>query len=249
MSNIRQQPDWWLGGDGRWHPPTPSGPTAPADLRAGPTGGTCPSGHLVAAGSSFCGECGQPVVLPANAGAGGLTPSSPGYAPGYAPAWPPSYAPGPSAGTGPIIVVRPRKSGLALVPCLGALLLAVAPFLSWVKPPFEGNLSLISYGWSASHSATEAILGATLAVALVVFVLPLTPLRASWCGAVVAVLGAAGAAVAVPETISLYRQFGTTQVLDGPLAAGIGFLLVIAGGIAYSVTGRSRSPEHRGPVV
>jgi hypothetical protein len=257
VSNVRQEPDWWLGSDGRWYPPpVPSGVAAAATR--------CPNGHSTSAGARFCGVCGEPATAASTAYVGARrtatatqpqTPVAMDSQSHHVPTPQPVGASGSAVAQPPVVVVQPRpvtKSPLAYLVSMGAVVLGVAPLLTWYSGQVDagslgsyslGNSNLFQLGANAGTSTHNTVLIAVAAYTVVAlaFVLPLTPLRATVSGALTMVLGIAGAAVAVPFAVQFYRQAGISSLPVGPYVAGAGFLVIIVGSLLYVIDGRARA--------
>lgn len=236
MSNVREQPDWWLGADGRWYPPTG---IAPGELR-------CTNGHRGRDGAKFCGTCGASLAaMPPTASQ--PTPQAPG--PQMAPMAPPptvAEMPRGAATTNPAVHATVTRSPLAYVIALGGVVVGVAPALAWLRDPLGGTtyrlFGLLSYPGPNTVSPTgpAVALGALYLVALVALILPLSPLRPAVAGSLVALVGAAGAGAALWGVVGFLRlvQASWPDLALGPWVGVVGLVLVVIGGLVYSATGR-----------
>ena len=227
MSNVREQPDWWLGADGRWHPPSAS----PARIGA-VTAQRCPNGHPTRPGANFCGACGTSV-----------DPSTTRDSP-------PS-----TVRARPV----PARSGLALVPIvLGALVVGVAPLLSWVRVPLYADLGLPSTAnlfqiLDATGSDPRSAQAGPIVVAAASYLLTIVALVVALArptrGATAAVfvvttlvLGGAATWGAVSFYVSIGASVSNVGV--GAWASAVGMVVVTLGAVGLAVS-RVRTRDRR----
>lgn len=269
MSNVREEPDWWLGADGKWYPPTGPGTTGAtarsetAGRAAASAGGLCPHGHAATPGANYCGTCGAPVgggVTTPCAWRGARAPTSvpagyPLVGQGYSPA---GYAPTNRPGGGSVWATR---SPLALVVTLGAVIVGMAPLLTWLTGiAGSSNLfGLIGTGGSSSEVNQAwpiVIVAAAYTVGAVALVLPLSSLRPAIAGSVTAVVTAGGLAAAALGAVSLYRSLAVptsgltvSDLGSGPWVCAVGMLIVVIGSIVYAASGRRQRWIPRQPWI
>ncbi len=260
MSNVREQPDWWLGADGQWHPPPVPGPnepsallggghptsaraapaSSPSDREAGSTSAgrpsalaRCPKGHPVAPTALFCGSCGSAL--------GGPTAPQPTVAlpvrgrPSVVPR-DPSPLRGSTAGTWAAAWTNP----VGFLICLGGLVVGLSPFQTWFT---SGNsqpvtLSDLAVGRFASAAIVAKV--ALFVAAGVAIVIPLIPMRPGVASVITGLVAAVALALAASETVNAVLAWTYANGDDfqspavGIYLAAIGLLMVMAGSVAYN---------------
>jgi hypothetical protein len=218
MSNVREQPDWWLGADGRWHPPDPKGGGT-----AG-VGARCPSGHATRPGAKFCGACGASVEPPASRM--------------------------PPASRTPARAMRTRPT-TALVPIvLGAILVGLAPLLSWVRVPLYADLGLPSTANlfqilratgsdpRGAQAGPIVVAAASYLVVMAALLVALARPRRAAPAATLAVVTLVLALAATWGAVSFYVSIGATvsNVGSGAWASVLGMALVVLGAIGLAAS-------------
>jgi hypothetical protein len=135
---------------------------------------------------------------------------------------------------------------------LGAIVVGVAPLLSWISVPLNADLGLPSSanlfqlfqtgGSSANPAGPIVVAVASYLVALAVLIVLVSRSKATVGGLILSLVTTVSAIAAAVGAVKFYASLDVSlsYVGLGAWVSGVGMLLVLVSSVAYAIAGRRR---------